>query len=69
MIKAAPIPKVQKEELIGFSNYNKLATDFVQKKRLVNERSPHEKVLKNKASIELKIIKKESKKVVNEILD
>jgi len=36
---------------------------------LVNERSPHEKLLKNEASKKLKAIKKESNKVVNDILD
>lgn len=48
IIKDAPLTKVAKEELIGFSNYKKLAADFVDKKRLTNRRSIHEKVILNK---------------------
>lgn len=41
IVNEAPIPKSDKEEIIGFSNYNKLSRDYVEKARAQRETNIH----------------------------
>jgi len=48
LISKIAIPKKEKEELIGFSNYQRLSSIYVNEQRQRIMQSPHEKVILKK---------------------